>query len=73
MALAAGFVQGNISAFIAASLISRLLRYGLVGYVTYRFGTQVTRMIRRNSIAFMLVGVAILVLYFSIKFYFNVL
>lgn len=48
VALAAGFVQGNILLFIVASTIGRGLRYAIVGALTYKFGERALAMARKQ-------------------------
>jgi membrane protein YqaA with SNARE-associated domain len=67
--LAAGFVSGNVWVFIIASILGRGFRYGVVGYLTYRFGAQATAHIKRN-VRFATVGTIVLVgLYIAYKFF----
>lgn len=46
--LAIGFVKGSLLVFIVASVFGRGLRYVVVGYLTYRFGSQAMVHIRRH-------------------------
>jgi len=50
VAMAAGFVKGNLFMFILASIIGRAIRYGIVGYITYRFGQQAIVHLRKHLI-----------------------
>jgi membrane protein YqaA with SNARE-associated domain len=54
VAVAAGFVHGNLMAFITASLVARVLRYGLVGYLTYYFGAQCMTILKTHKWALIL-------------------
>lgn len=51
VALAAGFVKASFVAFVVASIVGRGFRYGLVGYLTYRYGDQALERARRNVTA----------------------
>lgn len=46
VALAAGFVQANFVVFVLATLLGRGFRYGVVGYITARYGQQALSLIR---------------------------
>ncbi len=61
VAVAAGFVHGNLAAFVAASLVARVLRYGLVGYLTYSFGAQCMTILKENKVV---IGIATALLVF---------
>jgi membrane protein YqaA with SNARE-associated domain len=47
-ALVAGTIKGNLVLFLMGALVGRLLRYGIVGYLTYRFGEQTLSLARKN-------------------------
>jgi membrane protein YqaA with SNARE-associated domain len=47
-ALAAGTIQGSLLLFMAGALAGRALRYGIVGYLAYRFGDRAVSLARKN-------------------------
>ena len=49
-ALAAGAIKGNLGLFLIGVLLGRTIRYGLAGYLTYRFGEDALRIARENII-----------------------
>lgn len=40
VAIAAGALKGSLVMFVAGSIVGRSLRFGIVGYLTYRFGER---------------------------------
>lgn len=66
VAFGAGFVQGSIWSFLAASLIGRGLRYVVVGYVTYKYGPQALERIKRNLLIFTLLSLFLFAVYLLI-------
>lgn len=66
VAMAAGFVQANIMVFIAASLVGRVFRYGLVGWLTYWYGQQALAIARRHLILATVVCFALAAIYFFV-------
>jgi membrane protein YqaA with SNARE-associated domain len=67
VAVAAGFVHGNLAAFVAASLLARVLRYGLIGYLTYYFGAQCMNILKRNKLSLALITIAGVLLYIGYR------
>jgi len=47
-ALAAGVIKGNLILFLLGVLIGRSFRYGVAGYLTYRFGEDALRIAKEN-------------------------
>ncbi len=47
-ALAAGAIKGNLALFLLGVLIGRTIRYSIAGYLTYKFGEDAVRMVRKN-------------------------
>jgi membrane protein YqaA with SNARE-associated domain len=70
VALAAGFVHGNLAAFVSASLLARVLRYGLVGYLTYYFGSQCMSILKRNKIKIAVATALLVFLYIGYRVWF---
>jgi len=69
VALAAGFISGNIWLFIAASVLGRFARYAVVGYMTARVG-EYARTRKRSHIPLMILSfgsLAVLTIYFILK------
>jgi membrane protein YqaA with SNARE-associated domain len=48
VAMAAGFVHGSFIAFCIASFLGRGFRYGVVGWLTHRFGNKALVIAREN-------------------------
>lgn len=62
VAMAAGFMKGNISMFILGSLLGRAVRFGFVGYLIYLVGARATVHLQRQLIilaGLILVGIII--------------
>lgn len=47
-ALAAGTIKGSLLLFMAGALAGRILRYGVGGYLAYRFGDRAVVLARKN-------------------------
>jgi len=47
-ALAAGVIKGNLILFIVGAFLGRAIRYGIAGYLAYKFGEDAVRLGRRN-------------------------
>lgn len=48
VALAAGAIKGNLVLFLLGGLVGRTLRYGLVGYLTYKFGDHAVAIVKKQ-------------------------
>ncbi len=48
IALAVGFMKGNIVTFIIATLVGRGFRYGVAGWLTYVYGEQALQIAKRH-------------------------
>ncbi len=57
VAIASGFVQFNVLAFVVISVLSRGLRYGFVAALFYWFGPSIRAFVERH-LAFVTVGTA---------------
>jgi membrane protein YqaA with SNARE-associated domain len=62
-ALAAGTIKGNLLLFILGSFVGRMLRYGIVAYLTYVFGEKALGLIRKNIIYISIIAIMATVLY----------
>lgn len=69
VAIAAGALKGNIFMFILGSLLGRSLRYGVVAYLTYRFGERALTLARENLKLASLIVIALAALYILYKLY----
>ena len=63
VAIAGGFMHLNIFTFLAASIVGRLLRLGVVGSLTYAVGPHIVPILRRNVMIFVYTLTIILVSY----------
>lgn len=68
IALAVGFVKGNVLIFIITSIVGRGLRYALVGYLTYRFGERALTIARRQILLITLVSIILTAVYLLFHF-----
>jgi membrane protein YqaA with SNARE-associated domain len=68
--IAAGVLKGNIFMFIAGSLLGRSVRFGVVAFLTHRFGERALEIAKDNLRLLSLVAVAVVSLYFLYKVYF---
>lgn len=48
VALAAGAIKGNLVLFLLGGLVGRLLRYGVVGFLTYKFGEKAVSIVKER-------------------------
>ncbi len=72
VAVAAGFVHGNFMAFVAGSLLARILRYGLVGYLTYYFGAQCMNILKKHTVSLTLGTIVLIGLYVAYRMWLSV-
>jgi membrane protein YqaA with SNARE-associated domain len=68
--VAAGVLKGNIFMFILGSLLGRSLRFGVVAYLTYRFGNRALLLAKKHLAASSVVAVILVALYLGYKLYF---
>lgn len=68
--IAAGVLKGNIFMFILGSLAGRGIRFGVVAYLTHKFGDQALGIAKKNLKLLSLVAVAAVSLYVLYKLYF---
>ena len=67
VAMAAGFVKGNVLVFFAASCVGRGFRYSVVGWLTHRFGQRALEIARRQLLLVTIICFVGAFLYFYIK------
>ena len=63
VAIAAGALKGNIFMFILGSLAGRIIRFGTVAYLTYRFGDRALTLAKRHILRMSVVAVVSFGLY----------
>jgi len=66
-ALVAGTIKGNLIFFLLGAFVGRLLRYGIVGYLTHRFGERVLGLARKNILLSSIVMIILIVIYIWYK------
>jgi len=66
-ALVAGTIKGNLIFFLLGAFVGRLLRYGIVGYLTYRFGERVLGLARKNILLSSIVMIILIAIYIWYK------
>jgi len=66
-ALVAGTIKGNLLLFLLGALVGRFLRYGIVGYLTYKFGAPALVMARKNIGIFSIITIVVIGLYLWLK------
>lgn len=64
VALAAGAIKGNLLYFLLGGLAGRLLRYGIVGYLTYKFGEQAVAIVKKR------IGIITILTFIAVGLYF---
>jgi membrane protein YqaA with SNARE-associated domain len=67
VAIASGLVHLNFWTFLAASIVGRVLRLGLVGAATYVVGPHALPMIRKYLLAIAYIVCAVLLVYLLIR------
>ncbi len=67
--IAAGVLKGNIFMFIAGSLLGRSIRFGIVAYLTHRFGDRALELAKENLRLFSVIAIALAALYVLYKIY----
>lgn len=68
VALAAGFVKGNIFAFILGSILGRGVRFGVVGWLTHKYGHRALEIARRELFVATLVCAAVVAVYVFVTY-----
>jgi membrane protein YqaA with SNARE-associated domain len=65
-AVVAGAMKGNVVLFLLGAFVGRILRYGITGYLTYRFGGAALAITKRyiTTISFVAVILALAYLWF---------
>ncbi len=67
--IAAGVLKGNIFMLIAGSLLGRSIRFGIVAYLTHRFGNRALALAKENLRLFSIIAIALAALYLLYKIY----
>lgn len=67
VALAVGFVQGNIMVFILVSLFGRTVRYAVVGWITYHIGPHALVVAQRRLLLTTVATLVALAVYVWLK------
>jgi membrane protein YqaA with SNARE-associated domain len=62
-ALAAGAIKGNVLLFLLGVLLGRSVRYGIAGYLAYRFGEDALRIARGNIKMITLITLILVTIY----------
>lgn len=70
VAIAAGVSKVNLLTFLAASIVGRILRLGMVGWATYLVGPKAVPLIRRHLLTMAYVIAIVLILYIILQFFF---
>lgn len=66
-ALAAGAIKGSLILFLVGALAGRVLRYGLIGYLTHKFGAQALDLVKQNIKIVSFITVVAVVVYVWLK------
>ena len=67
VAIVAGALKGSLLMFILGTLAGRIIRFGIVGYLTYYFGNRALDLAKENLTIITLVSVAAVCLYILYK------
>jgi membrane protein YqaA with SNARE-associated domain len=62
-AVVAGAMQGNVVLFLIGACIGRVIRYGITGYLTHRFGREALKIAEKNIWPITIVAVLIAAAY----------
>lgn len=68
VAMAAGFVRADLIVFIIGSIIGRAFRYGLVGWLTYKYGERALAIARRQLFFISIACIVAAAVYFYLHF-----
>jgi membrane protein YqaA with SNARE-associated domain len=66
----AGALKGSLLLFVLGSVLGRALRFGIVAYLTHRFGERALVLAKENLLLASIMTVALCVLYVLYKLYF---
>ena len=69
VAIAAGALKGNIFMFILGSFLGRLIRYGIVAYLTFRFGNRALDLAKKHLKSASIIVITLGVAYVLYKLY----
>lgn len=67
--IVAGALKGSLLMFVLGSTLGRALRFGIVAYLTYRFGEKALTLAKENLLLATIATVALCVLYVLYKLY----
>ncbi|MEZ4103819.1 MAG: VTT domain-containing protein [Candidatus Paceibacterota bacterium] len=62
-ALAAGAIKGNLILFLIGVFIGRSIRYGIAGYLTYKYGEDAVRIARGNIYPITIITLIVVAVY----------
>ena len=62
-ALVAGAIKGSLILFLIGAFFGRVIRYGIAGYLTYRYGEDALRIAKNNIIPVSVVAVMVAIIY----------
>ena len=62
-ALVAGAIKGSLILFLIGAFIGRLIRYGIAGYLTYRYGEEALRIAKSNIVPVTIIAVLASIIY----------
>ncbi len=65
-AVVAGTLHANVFLFILGSFVGRLIRYGITGYLTYRYGEAALAIAKRHALAISGLAILLVILYLYI-------
>lgn len=62
-ALVAGAIKGSLILFLIGAFIGRIIRYGIAGYLTYRYGEDALRIVKKNIAPVSIIAVILAIVY----------
>lgn len=68
VAVAAGLIEASLFLFILASLIGRAFRYGVEGWLVYKFGEPALKIVKKQIVATSILFTLLIALYILYKF-----
>ncbi len=67
--IVAGALKGSLLMFILGSVLGRSLRFGIVAYLTYKFGERALQLAKDNLLLATIITVAVCAVYVLYKFF----